>query len=392
MNSNKIQKNKKVYIITFLGFIFSFSVMLIMFSSSFYFKEIIGSDNISVFYVIISIFAFFSLLNLHIFFHKLGKSKTLFILLFIQIILLAILTYFSISIIASLILMLYIGIYNILMVVWDAILEEYSENEDTGRVRGLFLSFWNFGGMIAPAFGAILMERYGFFSIFLISLVIYIIMFIVSFLSLNNIKIRKKTNESILELFKRMKSNKDIWNIFCISLILRFFYAIGTIFFPLYLVSIGLSISQVGIIFTATFIPYVLFEYKLGILADKKYGEKEMLIAGFVIMIVFMIFIYFSKSNSFIYWLFLLFFSYVGATLVEVMSDTYFYKKIDSDDIVMSNFFRSSRPLAYLVGAVIGGIIQMCFGFKAVFLLTIITVVLGIYPAIILRDTNPTEK
>ncbi len=203
---------------------------------------------------------------------------------------------------------------------------------------------------------------------------------------------QKKENQPILKLFKRMRLNKDIWNIYWISLVLRIFYSVGTIFFPLYLISIGLSISQVGIIFTATFIPFILIEYKLGVLADNKYGEKEMLIIGLAIMAIFMMVIYYTNSNSFIFWLFLLMSVHVGAAFVESMSDTYFYKKIDSDDIAIGNFFRSSRPLAYLAGAVIGGIMQMHFGFKVVFLSIVIIILIGLYPAIILKDTNIIEK
>ncbi len=393
MNNNRIQKtNKKVYLITFFASIFAFSVMLIMFLSSFYFREIIDSDNTSIFYVIISITVLFFILNLHKFFYKLGKGRVLIFLLLSQIFLLALLVYLNVSLITAIILVLYIVICNVLMVVWDAILEEYSENDDTGRIRGLFLTFWNLGGMIAPAIGSIIVNKYGFSTIFIISLVLYIIIFILSLLTFRKVSMQKKENQPILKLFKRMRLNKDIWNIYWISLVLRIFYSVGTIFFPLYLISIGLSISQVGIIFTATFIPFILIEYKLGVLADNKYGEKEMLIIGLAIMAIFMMVIYYTNSNSFIFWLFLLMSVHVGAAFVESMSDTYFYKKIDSDDIAIGNFFRSSRPLAYLAGAVIGGIMQMHFGFKVVFLSIVIIILIGLYPAIILKDTNIIEK
>ncbi len=393
MNNNRIQKtNKKVYLVTFFASIFAFSAMLIMFLSSFYFREVVDSDNTSIFYVIISIIVLFFILNLHNFVYKLGKGRILIFLLLSQIFLLALLVYLSVSLITAIILVLYIIICNILMVVWDAILEEYSENDDTGRIRGLFLTFWNLGGMIAPAIGAIIVNKYGFSTIFIISLVLYIIIFILSLLTFRKVSTQKKENQPILKLFKRMRLNKDIWNIYWISLVLRIFYSVGTIFFPLYLISIGLSISQVGIIFTATFIPFVLIEYKLGVLADNKYGEKEMLIIGLAIMAIFMMVIYYTNSNSFIFWLFLLMSVHVGAAFVESMSDIYFYKKIDSDDIAIGNFFRSSRPLAYLAGAVIGGIMQMHFGFKVVFLSIVIIILIGLYPAIILKDTNIIEK
>lgn len=387
-----MKNNKKIFAITLLVAVFSFCFMLIMFLSAYYFKQVLNSENISVFYVAVSILIIPLLLNLHKFFFTFGRIKVFVFLNIFSILLLSLLTFLKITFFSAFVLVLYIIALNVLMVVWDAVLEEYSQDKDTGRIRGLFLSFWNLGGMLGPLAGGVILSRYGYNFAFLVSIFLYFLILICFLFVFNNVKIKEKKVESITKVLRLMRRDRDIWNIYWISTILKIFYAVGTIFFSLYLVSIGLSVAQVGFIFTVTFLPFVLLEYKIGVWADKKYGEKEMLIIGFVIMIIAMIFIFFTKSNSFYLWMFLLTLAFLGATFVEAMSDTYFYKKIDSSEIVISNFFRSSRPLSYLVGALIGGIIQVQFNFKGVFLATIISLLIGGYFAIILRDIDPKKQ
>ncbi len=387
-----MKNNKKIFAITLLVAVFSFCVMLIMFLSAYYFKQVLNSENISVFYVAVSVLIIPLLLNLHKFFFTFGRIKVFVFLSIFSIVLLSLLTFLKITFFSAFVLVLYIIVLNVLMVVWDAVLEEYSQDKDTGRIRGLFLSFWNLGGMLGPLAGGVILSRYGYNFAFLVSIFLYFLILICFLFVFRDVKIKEKKVESITKVLRLMRRDRDIWNIYWISTILKIFYAVGTIFFSLYLVSIGLSIAQVGFIFTVTFLPFVLLEYKIGVWADKKYGEKEMLIIGFAIMIIAMIFIFFTKSNSFYLWMFLLTLAFLGATFVEAMSDTYFYKKIDSSEIVISNFFRSSRPLSYLVGALIGGIIQVQFDFKGVFLATIISLLIGGYFAIILRDIDPEEN
>ncbi len=387
-----MKNNKKIFAITLLVAVFSFCFMLVMFLSAYYFKQVLNSENISAFYVAVSVLIIPLLLNLHKFFFTFGRIKVFVFLNIFSILLLSLLTFLKITFFSAFVLVLYIIALNVLMVVWDAVLEEYSQDKDTGRIRGLFLSFWNLGGMLGPLAGGVILSRFGYSFAFLVSIFLYFLILICFLFVFNNVKIKEKKVESITKVLRLMRRDRDIWNIYWISTILKIFYAVGTIFFSIYLVSIGLSVAQVGFIFTVTFLPFVLLEYKIGVWADKKYGEKEMLIIGFVIMIIAMIFIFFTKSNSFYLWMFLLTLAFLGATFVEAMSDTYFYKKIDSSEIVISNFFRSSRPLSYLVGALIGGIIQVQFDFKGVFLATIISLLIGGYFAIILKDIDPEEN
>ena len=59
------------------------------------------------------------------------------------------------------------------------------------------------------------------------------------------------------------------------------------IYTPIYLHEhIGLPWSDIGIIFTIMLLPFVLFEFPAGKLADGKWGEKEPPIIGIILIAV----------------------------------------------------------------------------------------------------------
>ena len=50
---------------------------------------------------------------------------------------------------------------------------------------------------------------------------------------------------------------------------------------------------------------------------------------------------FFVGGNNFLFWSVVMFFSRIGASLLEIMRDSYFYKRIDGDDIDLIDFFRT---------------------------------------------------
>src|SRR5690606_23149335 len=125
--------------------------------------------------------------------------------------------------------------------------------------------------------------------------------------------------------FRELKNYPDILRIVRVDFVLRFFYAWMVIYTPLYLHNyIGLEWSSIGVIFTIMLIPFALFELPLGTLADRVYGEKEILIAGLAIMSISTISLFFITSSAFVVWSVALFLTRVGASAVEIMSETYF--------------------------------------------------------------------
>jgi len=382
--------DRKVYVITLLGLFFGLSAALLTYVMSTYFQQAIHSDNVGIFYFIASIVSLFALLQLHKLFLAFGRGRTLIALLFAQIVILFALTMLDISLVGAIFMMGYYFLYSVVFVLWDVVLEAYSTDASTGRIRGMFLSFTSLGWLVGPLLSTVFLERYGFHFLFFIVLILYMIMFLCALFVLNDIAGHNKPQQtSIKKMLGHVYRTKSLFYIYLVAVSVRFFYAIMTIFVPLYMRSLGMSWYEIGLIFTMMLVPLVVLEYPAGVLADKKWGEKELLIVGVVIMIVATVSIIFLSTKAFWLWAVVLIVSRIGTALVEAMRDAYFYKKISRDDTALINFFRTSRSVAYIIAAMLATSVQIFFGVRGVFVVLVVVLVATLYPIVRLHDTQP---
>jgi MFS family permease len=126
----------------------------------------------------------------------------------------------------------------------------------------------------------------------------------------------------------------------------------------------------------------------MGVLADKKMGEKELIIVALSIMAPAVLSIYFIESKSMIIWAVVLLLTRVGAAMLEVLTDSYFYKRIDGDDVELIDFYRTAHSFAYIVAAILSAFVLLFFSMKAVFILVFAVIVAGFYPAYHLMDNK----
>jgi MFS family permease len=91
-----------------------------------------------------------------------------------------------------------------------------------------------------------------------------------------------------------------------------------TVYCPIYLhTTIGLSWSEIGVIITVMLLPFVLIELPLGRLADKKYGEKEIMIIGFLILGLSTMGLAFITSTNVWVWAIALLVTRIGQRLLK---------------------------------------------------------------------------
>ena len=76
----------------------------------------------------------------------------------------------------------------------------------------------------------------------------------------------------------------------------------------------------------------------------------------------------------------------VGAATLEIMRESYFYKRVDGDDVGIIDFFRTASPLAYITAAIITAVMLFWFPLKSLFLLLTAVLIIGLYPASKLID------
>jgi MFS family permease len=397
---NKIKNKKETYskqsqdrainLIVFLGFIFGLSISLLAYIASSYFKQVVHGDNISIFYIVAFSIILVGLFKLNKLIEGFGRARTLMSLLAAQIGVLFTLQFVDVSIGGAILLMSYYILYSIIWVVFDIVLEAYSTDDKTGHIRGLFLSVSNMGILVGPILSMYLLENYGFDIIFMATMMLYVVIFVAVLIALNNIKGHViKKNLSIRQTLSKFKHNSKLLKAYWMSFTLRFFYAVMTVYMPLFLREIGMSWGEIGVVFTVMLIPFVIVEYPAGVLADEKYGEKEMLIIGMLIVIASVISMLFIEKSTVFVWMGVLFASRVGAALLESMQDSYFYKQIDGNNVAIINAFRSTRAVAYVSSAIIMGVSLLFFdNLQVMFIVLIVVMVVGLYPIITLEDTK----
>ncbi|MFM2357975.1 MAG: hypothetical protein RJA61_712 [Candidatus Parcubacteria bacterium] len=271
----------------------------------------------------------------------------------------------------------------------DVFLEEYSPNESTtGSTRGVFLTLANLALVISPALAGLVLTNGDYWKIYLLSTI-----FLVPILGISSVwRSNKKTiieNTSILNTFRRLRKNKDIFLIWKANFILQMFYAFMVIYLPIYLHEyIGFEWSHIGSILTIMFLPFLLFEFPIGRLADKKLGEKEILGTGFVIAGLSTALIAFIEVPLFALWALILFTTRVGASFIEITSESYFFKHVKTTDTDLVSFFRITRPLSFIIAPLIASLLLPYITYGTLFGIVGVMMLFGLQYSLRIQDTK----
>jgi hypothetical protein len=240
----------------------------------------------------------------------------------------------------------------------DVFMEEQIGNNETttGSKRGLLLMLGSIIGAISPLVSSLLVN--GSISTFtypyLLSAatlipIIFIILFYFRDFS------DPQYNE--IDLFSSLRTfwkNHNIRSVFLANFTLQMFFMMMVVYTPIYLTrDVGFSWAEFGVIMFFAQLAYVLFEYPIGLIADKYIGEKEMMGFGFLIIATATSWMSFVTVSSVLAWSVIMFISRVGASLVEVTTESYFFKQTKSSDAQIISFFRTTQPLSYVVGALL---------------------------------------
>ncbi len=282
--------------------------------------------------------------------------------------------------------------FTFLMINLDIFLENISTNRRTGIIRTQYLTTLNIAWLISPLLmGHIVGANNDYPQIYYIGglvLLAALIFFIFTRHQLPHPRIHYQ-KQNIKKGIRKLMGHNDRRRIFLSSLVLQFFYALMSLYIPIYLHQyIGLSWPTLSIIFTIMLIPFVILELPAGALADRILGEKEMLMVGNIIMIISVIGIFLTSSTSPFVWGVLLFCSRVGAALAESMQESYFYKKIDSHDTAVINLYRQNRPLGWLLASLTAFVVLSFCSLPAIFIVLVLGLILGLIPILGIRDTR----
>lgn len=382
---------RKIRLVSLISFLLGASQALFIYVMSSYFKLASGTDNVSIFYLVSYAAILILLLNFHKIAKRYGRANIFFGSILLNTLALLGLLFTEPGMAGAGLVVLFIVSSNLEWVGLDVILETYSSDRMSGRIRGMFLTIMNIGILVGPFFSTKILESFSYYGIFLTIFIFNIAILFLSIFSLRDTNHRFNKKLSVLAVLRKIAKRKDICRISYISSILDFFYALTIIYLPIYLLGLGLSWKEIGFILTWMLLPFVFLQYPAGLLADKKVGEKELIIVSILIMGISTIGIYFISSPNIFLWSTVMFLNRTGAAILEILRDSYFYKRIGQNDVDIINIFRAARPAAYILASALSALLLLFFSIETVFILAGVVVLSALLPAIRLQD-NKGEK
>ncbi|MDI3496153.1 MAG: hypothetical protein PWQ35_174 [Patescibacteria group bacterium] len=389
MSAKKTNKMRRTTLY-FLGFVIASSVALISYIQSSFLGKYISLSWVSLFFVfsnLITIIAIASFPNL---IYKLGNyftSKNILILLGASLLSLAA-TSGPVS--ATISLMFFIVTSNLIWINIDIFLEEVSDDKNTGKIRTIYLTCYNLGWIIGPIISANLIEKGGYPLSFLLASLLLIPVFLVIIKQKNNLKDKtKKTKEKIGVSFLKIWKNKNLKGVFIAAIALNIFFSGAVLYIPLYLnQTLGMDWSQLGWIFSFMLLPFIIFEIPIGLMADKYLGEKEIMLLGLLIIFASSLLFFYIKTPAVILWAITLFFSRIGAAMVEATRDSYFFKNINAKDLGLINIFRMTNPLGFVIGTAFAALTLLFLPINYVFLVLALIIIPAFFSIYFIKDTK----
>ncbi|MFZ2522845.1 MAG: MFS transporter, partial [Minisyncoccia bacterium] len=284
-----------------------------------------------------------------------------------------------------------IHVFNISLILFnmDVLVESGSSDETkTGGIRATYLTIGSICLVISPTIVSFLVKGESYTYVYLLSAIFLIPLYI--FIH-NFRKIQEKPRRHIVlkETTQEYLKNKNLFDVTVSNFLLQLFYGFMVIYMPIYLNQhIGFSWSEIGIIFTIMLLPFVLFELPVGELEDYKYGEKEFLTIGFVILSLATVSMSLISTKTFWLWAVILFISRIGASFVEISSESYFFKQVNDERSDIISLFRGVRPVAFIVAPVVATISLQMIPFQYIFIVFGAIMVIGTKFSLSLKDTR----
>lgn len=382
-------RRSTLFILYILGFIFAFTSAIPAYVNSSFLKSLTNEQVIGVFYIISSIFSLLSLIYIPKLLKKFGNYKvTLFltILYFLNFLGLAFfqnifLILFCFVISGSMATSIYFNI--------DVFIEHNSTDIKTGSIRSIYLTCINLAWLSSPWLAGMLVGESSYRRIYLTVALIMIPIILIVSSNLKDFHDQEYKTFNIFETIKSIRKNNDIKSIMFSSFLLQLFYSWMVIYTPIYLNEyLGFGWGTIGIIFSIMLLPFVFIQIPLGYLADKVIGEKELLSIGYIIMGISTAVIPFIHDNNFLLWAWILFMTRVGAATVEIMNDTYFFKKVDDVNLNIINLYRAVNPLAYIIAPLIATILIFFIPIVNIFYILGLLMIFGLRYSLAIKDTK----
>ncbi|HRH55675.1 MAG TPA: MFS transporter [Candidatus Paceibacterota bacterium] len=266
-----------------------------------------------------------------------------------------------------------------------------SEPGSIGRVRTLFITGASLAYVIGPLIVGFLLDgTEAYWRVFLaasLSLTPFIAIFLFEKLP----EAEPPAFHTMLATCSCLWTDKDLRAAALGSGVLQFFFHLAPFYIPLYLHSVlGFPWESLGWIFAIMVLPFLFVEYPAGYIADRWLGDKELMIAGFIIMgVAFAIIGFITPATPLLLIAALLFATRVGAALVESMVESHFFRRVSGRDVTTISVFRMMRPVGAIIAPLFASALLLTGNYVAFFMVSgAIIVALGIVATFSLKDVR----
>jgi MFS family permease len=272
--------------------------------------------------------------------------------------------------------------------------EEFSDHESIGSIRGTMLTIYNFGAIASPFISAQIFNLVGYSGLFVLSALALLPLIFITKRFFSNIKEPKYKHINLGSSLRTVFRDKNIRGVIASSFILNSFYAAINVYLALYLLNtIGIPPSlYLGLIVPITVIPFILIPYELGKYSDELFGEKTAMMIGIFILSITLLSIpiFNITTNNIFIWITILFIGRIGATITETENYAYFYKKIDGRSAGLIALFQNMVNIAFIFVTIVGAVLINIFNINLpiIFLIVGILGLLSIFIIIKIRDTE----
>ncbi len=379
-----------VYTIAVIGFIFTLHLVLPMYSNSSFLSLFADERTVGLIYMTGAALSILGYLIAPLVIRRIGNYGTSIGLVCIQIALFWGLISSDSSIAIAGLFAAQMAIVSLIGLTLDVFLEAYTDGHHVGHVRGLYTTILNASWLIGPLIGGMLINGGdNYRDTYIASLAMLFPLIYLIHRNFPRFKDPRYMHLSPWKLIQHIWSNHSWRKLFFGNVILQTFYAWMVIYSPIYLhKTVGFDWDEIGIILTVMLLPFVLIQYRLGKLADTRYGEKEIMAIGFGIMGISTIVLAFITSTSVLVWAIALFMTRIGAAAVEIMMETYFFKTVSLRDTATLGMFRITRPFSNFIAPLVTGFGLLFVTHEYLFVVIGVISLIGLYPALTIKDTK----
>jgi MFS family permease len=272
---------------------------------------------------------------------------------------------------------------------FGAFIAENSTTENRGKVYGITDTIFQITGVIGPPVGGLLVGRYGFKMMFLVSGSLYALAAILRIWMATTVRTTTEANPRKLSTSSLKTSVKTMFGMILGGGVLTWIFVTDGVrdtafrlsgeLQPLYLEQVaGISVEQIGILGSIFSIAMMFTPILSGKMVDK-YGERVPISLGF--LLVFFAFMIFLQVGNFVGFAITWIVFGIGVGLLSPAYQSLISKVVPQKMLgTFSGLFRSSLGLISLPAPYIGARLWETFSPKVPFVITSIAALITIIP------------